>query len=429
MKHRNIAPEVISALQDTPVVLINGARQTGKTTLVKSLAAALTDDPGVTGYVTLDDASQLAAAEADPEGFIAFLSATQSSAPVIIDEVQRLPTLLRAIKKSVDEDRRPGRFLLTGSANVLMLPNVSESLAGRMQIVTLWPFSQGEIDGKIESFVDDIFSADVDILRGQRPNDPSDDIEQRVIRGGYPEVVSRKDHARRRAWFESYLTTILQRDVRDIADIEGLTQLPRLLSLIATRLMTVSNYSELSRSIGLPNTTLKRYLTLLEATFLLQLLQPWHVNAGKRLVKSPKMLLTDSGLAAYLTGYNPNEGPRTRNTAFGPLLENFVAMELRKQITWSNLKPSLYFFRTHSGSEVDLVIESPSGDIVTVEVKSAASVSASDFRGAKLIREMVPDQFRRGIVLYRGTDVVRFADDLFGVPVRRVYSLRSRMKE
>lgn len=410
MIRRNITSEVLAALADTPVVLIHGARQTGKSTLARQIAAS--EHPA--RYFTLDDATVLAATQMDPDGFVRALDG-----PVVIDEVQRAPELFRAIKAVVDLDRQPGRFLLTGSADVLLLPDLSESLAGRMEVITLWPFSQGELEGRAERFVDALFEAELPSLAPEG-TEKEVGLWERVLRGGYPEVVARSSSRRRRAWFNAYITTILQRDVRDLANIEGLTTLPRLLALLAARSASLVNYSEISRSSGLPLSTLKRYMTLLEATFLLRTLPAWHANIGKRLVKAPKLLLNDTGLVAQLVGLSEVR-IETDRTRLGALLENFVAIELVKQITWSERQPSLYHFRLQTGREVDLVLEDATGRLVGVEVKAGASVSGSDLKGLRALAEARPEAFHRGVVLYTGEEVVSFEPNLQAVPVQAVW--------
>lgn len=410
MYRRNIAPLLREALQDTPVVLLNGARQTGKSTLVGS--GELGDYNA--RYLTLDEAGVLAAAESDPAGFLSGLEG-----PVILDEVQRSPGLFPAIKVEVDRDRRPGRFLLTGSANVLLLPRLAESLAGRMEIMTLWPLSQGEIEGVKEGFVDAVFSGDP-LPIGDDPGGTSN-LHERLLRGGYPEVLSRSSESRRRAWFDSYITTILQRDVRDLSNIEGLTQLPRLLSLLAARSASLVNYAELSRSASMPQSTLKRYVSLLEATFLVRTLPAWSSNLSKRLVRSPKLLLCDTGLISAMQGLNAKR-LASDPVLMGPLLENFVAMELRKQSAWSNTQPQIFHFRTQTGQEVDLVMENAAGRVVGVEVKSSATVGSRDFRGLRALAEASGDRFLCGIVLYTGKTAVPFGDNLHALPVSSLWN-------
>lgn len=409
MYRRNIATLLNEALGDTPVVLLNGARQTGKSTLVRS---GMIDDRGAR-YLTLDDAGVLAAAEADPGGFLSGLEG-----PVILDEVQRSPGLFPAIKAEVDRERRPGRFLMTGSANVLLLPKLSESLAGRMEVLTLWPLSQGEIEGVEERFIDTVFSEDPDLLQEEPEGTP--ELIERLLRGGYPEVLGRRSDARRRAWFGSYVTTILQRDVRDISNIEGLTALPRLLSLLAARAASLVNYAELSRSASMPQSTLKRYISLLQATFLVQTLPAWSSNLGKRLVRSPKLLVCDTGLISSLQGLSA-ERLAADPVLAGPLLENFVAMELMKQSAWSRTQPRLFHFRTQTGQEVDIVLEDAAGLVVGVEVKAAATVGARDFRGLRALAEATGERFRRGIVLYTGKVNIPFDNNLHALPVSSLW--------
>ena len=411
MYPRNIAPLVVEALRDTPVVLLNGARQTGKSTLVRSGMLGNRD----ARYLTLDEAGVLAAAEADPAGFLSGFTG-----PVILDEVQRSAALFPAIKAEVDRDRRPGRFLLTGSANVLLLPRLSESLAGRMEILTLWPLSQGEIEGVEESFVDAVFSANpLPLLEEQA--EPLD-LYDRLLRGGYPEALARSSEVRRRAWFDSYVTTILQRDVRDLSNIEGLTELPRLLSLLAARTASLVNYAELSRSAAMPQSTLKRYISLLQATFLVQFLPAWSSNLGKRLVRSPKLLLCDTGLISSLQGLSA-ERLASDPVFVGPLLENFVAMELQKQSAWSLTRPRLFHFRTQNSQEVDVILEDAAGRVVGVEVKASATVGARDFRGLRALAEASGGRFRRGIVLYTGRTSVPFGKNLHALPINSLWDM------
>lgn len=409
MIRRRLVENFANARSDTPVVLVHGARQTGKSTLVRAIA----DASPSTRYLTLDDATVLSAARNDPESLL-----SGSAETLVFDEIQRAPGLLLAIKAEVDRDRRPGRFLLTGSANVLHLPRLSETLAGRMEVLTLWPFSQGEMLGSGDSFVES--------LRANKlptpPKKPVDreDLIRRAVLGGFPEVVSRPRADRRAAWFESYLATVLQRDVRDIADIEAASALPRLLSLVASRASGLHNASDLSRSLGLPASTLKRYLALLETVFLIRFLPAWSTNASKRLMKAPKVMISDTGLLAHLGGIDSDDPGRS--ALVGPLLENFVAMELEKQIGWSTSRPRLFHFRTLAGREVDLVLEWPGGDIVGIEVKASSSVGAADFKGLNELAEIAGKKFRRGVVLYAGREAVPFGKSLDALPISAVWS-------
>lgn len=404
MIKRHITPLLLAALADTPVVLLNGARQTGKSTLVKAIA----ENEFPAQYLTLDDFSILAAVRRDPAGFLAGLDG-----PVIIDEVQKAPELFVAIKAAVDRKRQPGRFLLTGSASIFLLPRLSESLAGRMEILSLWPFSQGEIIGKVDRLVDALYE-DTIHPRKVLPEEPSA-ILKRAIVGGYPEAVNRTTEARRWAWFQSYITAILQRDVRDLAKIDGLAEFPKLLALLAVRVPTLLNLAEISRTAAIPQSTLKRYMALLEATFLILSIPAWSANLGKRLVKASKLLLNDTGLKAYLL----RAGAERLNldVLAGPHLENFVIMELKKQITWSKVQPQIYHFRTQTGQEVDIILEDPKGRLVGIEVKAGTKVGAQDFKGLTALAEATGKRFHRGVVLYTGSEVVPFGRNLHAVPV------------
>ena len=407
MIDRHVTPQVLAALADTPIVVLTGARQTGKTTLVRALASSA--HPA--RYFSFDDAGVLAAAQADPAGFVAGLDG-----PVVLDEVQRVPQLFLALKAGVDRDRRPGRFLLTGSANVLLLPRLAELLVGRMEVLSLWPLAQSEIAGAGASFVDRVFvDPPFSVSSEAWPQ-----LLDRILRGGYPEVLGRASAARRQAWFQSYITSLLQRDVRDLANIERLTALPRLLSLLATRAASLLNTSELSRTSGIPLSTLKRYLALFETTFLIQLLPAWSGNLGKRLVKAPKLFLSDTGVLASLLGANQGLLERDRTLA-GQLLENFVVMELFKHVSWSQVRPRLFHFRTQTGQEVDLVLEDAAGRVVGIEVKASASVAAKDFKGLRTLAEAVGARFLRGLVLYTGTQSIPFGRAFHALPVQALW--------
>lgn len=409
MLTRNITTSIVEALSDTPVIMINGARQTGKSTLAKSLL----NEKQINRYVTLDDSTTLAAAKHDPEGFLSGLGDS-----VAIDEIQRAPELFLAIKADVDRNRAPGRYLLTGSANVLLLPRLSESLAGRMEIFTLLPFSQGEFSGNRECFIDMIFSGSLPVFTC--PDYSEKNLIEIALKGGYPEAAARSTESRRRAWFASYITTILQRDVRDLANIEGLTSMPHLLSTLATRATALLNYSELSRTAGLPQSTLKRYMTLFETIFLIEQLPAWHSNLGKRLVKASKLVLNDSGLLASLLEINLDRLVNSR--LFGALIENFVIMELKKQIAWSIIKPAMMHYRTQTGQEVDLVLEDRGGRVVGIEIKSAKTVVGHDFNGLASLAEASGENFIRGIVLYDGREQVSFGENLVAMPVSALWA-------
>lgn len=397
------------AMEDTPVILLNGARQTGKSTLIQDCTQALPDAT----YLTTDDATVMAAARRDPAGFLSGLTGT-----VVIDEVQRAPALFPAIKLLVDRDRRPGRFLLTGSANVLLLPRISESLAGRMEVMTLWPFSAGELAGQTEGFLSTLFSAEPRFQTGEALNRAA--YLQKMVDGGYPEALSRKTARRREAWYGAYITTILQRDVRDLANIEQLASLPRLLQLLASRSMGLANYAELSRTTQLPLSTLNRYMTLLEMTYLVQPILPWSANLGKRLVKAPKLMLCDTGLMAYLLGIDGTG--KVPDIALGALVENYVALELRKQMTWQPGRLELFHFRERTGIEVDFVLETPQGQIAGIEVKASGGVDEKDFKHLEFLQKNLGTRFHHGVVFYLGEKQVRFNEQLTALPLSGLWT-------
>ncbi len=398
---RHAAKQVATALADTPVVMVNGPRQCGKTTLVRGFAV------GGRRYISLDDETALTAARDDPAGFLRPLSRA------ILDEVQRAPELLRAIKLSVDQDRRPGRFLLTGSADLLTLPTVSESLAGRMEVVTLLPLSQAELQRTASRFVDQAFAA-------KPPESPEavsgGKLVQRVLRGGYPEMLRRADPARRRNWARDYIAAIVQRDVRDISSIERLDLLPRLLRILAQHSGQLTNFTQLGGQIGLDEKTARKYLGVLEQLFLVRRLEPWHSNRLSRLVKTPKLHFLDSGLLAALMGITPERAVGDR-TVLGVLLETFVFTEVLKMATVSERQISLYHYRDKDQNEVDIVIEDESGGVVGLEIKSSATVRPADFAGMRKLAGAAGKNFRLGVVLHDGDAVIGFGDRLFAAPL------------
>ncbi|MCJ8141125.1 ATP-binding protein [Falsirhodobacter halotolerans] len=405
MYHRPISDRIDEALSDTRVVLISGPRQSGKTTLARQIAGA--GRP----YFTLDDATTLEAAHADPVGFLRGLDR------VVIDEVQRAPALLLAIKTEVDRDRAPGRFLLTGSANLMTLPRVADSLAGRMETVPLLPLSQAEIAGRRSTFVDDL-------LAGRRPiAGPAvlgPDLVAAVLAGGYPEAVARPRWSRRQDWYLAYVDAIVQRDIHDIAEIEKAAILPRLVRMMAEHSGQLTNYSALGAQVGLNHVTTQKYSRLFESLFLVETVPPWFSNRLKRLVKSPKLHFLDSGLLAALRDMSPDRVARDRQ-AFGALLETFVHSELRKIAAWGEARPVFSHFRDKDGTEVDVVLETRDGAVAGVEVKASATVASADFRGLRKMSDALGDRFVQGVVLYDGDQVVPFAENLFAVPVSALW--------
>ena len=404
--HRFAAGRVTTALEDTPVVMVNGPRQCGKTTLVRDLVA------GERTYVTLDDDTALEGARQDPAEFV------RGRARITIDEVQRAPDLLRAIKRAVDLDRSPGRFLLTGSANVLTLPTVSESLAGRMEVVTLQPLSRAEVRGRRPAFLRKAFTGAL-----VKPPEQmiGDDLVHAVLTGGYPEMLLRRDEpGRRQTWARDYLRAIVQRDIRDIADVDRLDQMPRLLRVLAHYSGQLTNFAQIGGQNNLDDKTTKKYVAILEQVFLVRRLEPWFRNRLKRLVKTPKLHFLDSGLLAAILGVTAERILRDR-TLFGPLLEAFVFAEVLKQVGWLDEECSLSHYRDKDQDEVDIVVENETAALVGIEVKAAATVHANDFKGLRKLAAATRDALRLGLVLYDGEETVPFGDRLFAAPVSCVW--------
>lgn len=402
---RFIRPRLLEALADTPVVLVHGPRQCGKSTLAQTVNGY--------AYTTFDDAVQLAAATTDPVGFVADLPDK-----VVLDEVQRVPQLFASLKAVVDLDRRPGRFILTGSANVLLAPKLSDSLAGRVELLRLYPLAQCELAGVRSRFIEALFS------RGFKPKlygRMGVELAERVVAGGYPAALARSPGRRQRDWYRAYLETLVQRDVRELARISSLDALPRLLQLAAGQTARLLNISALAAPFQLSRPTIRDYVTLLERIFLIELLPPWHSNRLSRLVKTSKLHLGDTGLAASLLGVDA--GALVRNRALlGQLLETFVLQELRRQASWHDDAIGFHHFRDKDGYEVDIVLEREGQDLAGVEVKAAATVAESDFRGLRKLKDASGARFAAGVVLYDGESTVRFGEDFFAVPTKALWS-------
>lgn len=407
MHIRHLAPLLADSLSDTPVVVINGARQSGKSTLAQSLSL---DGVAPRRYLTLDDAVVLNAVKSDPAGFIHGLQG-----PVTLDEVQRAPELFLPIKAAVDRDRQPGRFLLTGSADVMLLPGMADSLAGRMAVLTLWPLSSAEVcDSAERNRADTLFAGDLSNMQ-LTPSDKSELMGQ-WLGGGFPDALTRTSTSRRAAWFDAYVQAILQRDIRELANIEQLTEIPNLLHLLATRSATLLNFAELSRTAGIAQTSLKRYFALLEMLFLVVRLPSWQRNPGKRWVKAPKVFLPDSGLLCHLMAMTQERLTAQPNLQ-GRVVETWVLSELLKHVAFSAMGLTLWHYRTQTNMEVDFILENRMGEICGIEVKASTTVDGKDFKDLRHLQETEPAIFRRGIVLYAGRELVPFGDSLWAVPM------------
>jgi len=403
--YRMLTPRLHEAMKDTPVVLVAGPRQAGKTTLVRQLA---NQD---IRYLTLDDETTLAAALQDPTGFIRELDRA------IIDEVQRAPALILAVKKSIDEDRRPGRFLLTGSANVMTLSTVADSLPGRMETLSLLPLAQCEMSGHGGNWLDCVFT-------GQAPaiskGAVGRELIKAVVSGGYPEVVARPTAKRRAAWIRQYLDALIQRDVREIANINKVESLPRFLRALATSSGQLCNYSKIGGQVGLSNKTVNTYMALFEQMFLLQRVEPWTTNRLKRIVKTPKLHFLDTGILSQLVGLTPETTQQDRG-AFGNVLESFVYGELRKQASFSDAGYRMYHYRDRDQMEVDFVVEDEQGRTAGIEIKASATVAPADFKGLRQLTQACGDELVQGVVLYDGEETMPFGDKLYAVPISSLW--------
>jgi predicted AAA+ superfamily ATPase len=400
---------VDEALADTRVVLVNGARQSGKSTLVRLVGDAV----GAEWY-TFDDTDIRESAREDPREFVA------GTAPMIIDEIQRLPEILLSIKARVDARPVPGQFLLTGSARVLGLRTLPDALPGRMETIELWPFAQGEIDGRPDRFIDAIFSHGPDLRHVSSLE--RTDYADRVVRGGFPEAVARDQPRRRQRFFDSYVSNLITRDVSQVGEIEKVGEMEKLVRLIAARSGGQLVINELAGKAGLANHTVARYVSLLQEIFLIKLIPAWSRNLSTRVTGTPKVAVTDSGIAANLVGADAAQFKRP-GSSFGPLLEGFVLMELARQRSWNDTRVDLYHYRTRDQVEVDAVLENRRGQVVGIEVKASSTPRSDDFRGLRHLQDRLGDDFVAGVVLHTGQQTLPFGPKLRAMPVSALWEL------
>ena len=406
---RQASRAVTEALADTRVVLVNGARQSGKSTLVRQLTSARSGE-----WRDLDVSFVRQAALADPDGFVDFPEM------LVIDEIQRVPELLLAIKARVDADPRPGQYLLTGSSRLLALRTLPDTLLGRMETIELWPFSQGEIDGTPDRFIDSIFERGADLHHGSEVT--RIDYAERIVRGGFPESVARASDRRRQRFFSSYVGDLISRDMTALLDIERVAEMRTLIRLLAARSGRLLVSQALGREIGLSASTTSRYLNLLEEVFLIKRIPAWSRNMGNRAIRTPKMAFVDSGVSAHLLSAEAR-GLVRPGGPFGPLLEGFVLMELARQLTWAEEQVELFHFRTKDQVEVDAVLENRRGQVVGIEVKASSTVRADDFRGLRHLASRLGDDFLAGIVLHTGTLTLPFGDRMRAMPVSALWEV------
>lgn len=406
---RNVRPTVVEALREARAVCLLGARQSGKSTLARAIAKH--EHPAE--YLTLDDDATRRSALEDPTGFIARISGA-----AVIDEVQRAPDLMLAIKERLDTDNSRGQFLLAGSANILTLPSIADALPGRVDYVRLWPFSQGELSGRRETFIDRL-------LAGEAPQIEDAEVGRgayaaQIVAGGFPDAQDRGARGRAR-FFTSYVATLLGRDLADVAHVRDSAGMERLLRILAARSAGLLSTRAIAGELGVDHKTVATRTRMLEELFLLWRLQPWHVNLSSRQVKTPKVHMVDTGLLTHLINLDA-AGIAANPTLAGPVFETFATMELARQCDWAESAVSLFHYRDKQQREVDVVLELGSGEVAGVEVKTAATATAKDFAGLRHLREKLGARFRTGVVLYTGKRTLSFGDRLAAVPLCGLWS-------
>ncbi len=405
---RGLAEVVVDAMSYARVVALLGPRQAGKSTLARLLARRRLGAE----YVSLDEEPVRSLALGDPAGFIA-----GRERPLVIDEVQRAPELLLAIKALVDRDPSPGQFLLTGSANLRRIPAVSDALPGRVDYLALWPFTQGEIAGRKEDFLMGLFDGRAPIVSDAPVGRHS--YAQMLLTGGFPEARTRPPSARSRL-FASYVDSVVDRDVAAASRVRDPAAIGTLLRLLAARSGSLARYDALAREAGGDGKTIKSYVDVLERLFLVRVRRPWHVNLGRRQVKAPKLYVSDTGLLSALVGADERR-VREDDGFAGALFETFVATELERQASW--LPEPLSFWHYREGErEVDVVVERPSGEVVGVEVKAGATVRARDFADLRHLRDRLGERMRAGAILYAGAQTLPFGEDMWAVPLQAMWA-------
>ena len=425
---RYLGRHLLEALEDSPVVLVHGPRQCGKATFTQSVCAPdnTTDPPGDAEtdyrYISFDDDVVRAGAQSDPMGFVADLPER-----AILDEVQRVPEIFSALKLAVDRRRRPGRFLLTGSTNVLLVPALADSLAGRMQIVELHPLAQVELAAGLDTwpaniepnqrFLDALFGSGFEMGRAERLGT---ELAQRMVAGGYPAALTRPTDRRIATWYRDYVEALVQRDVQDLARIRDLDAMPRLLAAAASQTARLFNLADLAAPFQLSRPTIQDYVALLERVFLLGRLPAWSNNRLSRLVHAPKLHLCDTGLVCALLGVDSTALYADR-TLMGQVMETFVFQELQRQSGWSETPLRFSHYRDRDQVEVDIVLERGVSVVAGVEVKAGATVRSADFRGLRKLQKIAGERFTNGVVVYDGETTVSFGDGLYAVPVRSLW--------
>lgn len=402
---RFLETSIREALTDTRVVAIAGPRQSGKSTLARAIAGKAAT------YLSLDEAMNLKAAAEDPTGFV-----RRTRGLTVIDEIQRVPELMLAIKLAVDEDPTPGRFLITGSADFRTLSAIQDSLAGRIQVFELLPLSRDEICGRRSSFIADVFAGKVSEGGALEPQE----LQRIVAMGGFPEAIARTNRARRLDWFEAYADALIEQDVADIFKLDRRRDMPRLVELLACHCGEMVNLTQLGAQLGMDRKTVDRHVGVLEQMFLVRRVRPWFRNELNRLAKAPKLHFLDAGLAAAMRKLDP-EGLGSDRVSLGPIVETFVFAELSKQASWSEERVSIHHYRDHDGGEIDFILENWGRKVVAIEVKSGSTVRPEAFAPMRKLSGVLKDKFALGVILYDGRHRLSYGDDLWALPISSLW--------
>ena len=388
-----------------PVVYLAGPRQAGKSTLVKSLIHPTRD------YFTMDNLQTLNSAKQNPQGFVKL-----RKNPCIFDEIQRCPELLLPIKEFVDSTREKGHFILTGSADILSIPQAADSLAGRMAIFELLPLSAQEILGNQKNWIAEIFADPTpDVFVNQSPI-TYEDICQLVISGGYPDAYKSNSKKYKNVWFESYIKTMIERDLREINDYKSIVRTHRLFQLLALRSSTIVNMMDFARSSDIPASSLTIYLDAIESLFLIKRIPGYYSNLNSRLTKAPKIYLVDSGLMCHQVNIASVQNP-WEHREWGQVFETFVVNEIRKQLSWLDTTLGLYHYRTHQGKEIDLILENRNQEIIAIEIKASQTVTSNMSKNFAQIKADTGDKFKIGLIIYTGNSIEVLGDGVYAIPL------------
>jgi uncharacterized protein len=412
---RRLVDVAMVRFEEEPVLVLNGPRTVGKSTLLSQVGERLGRP-----VIDCDDPSTRSAVRADPGRFV------ESGAPVLIDEYQHVPELLEAIKAQLNRDLRAGRYVLAGSTRYATIPAAAQALTSRVDIVPVLPLTQGEIDGVRETFVARVLEGNgIEMPSRDMPATSRDEYAQRSTSGGMPVALRRPRGRSRSRWFANYVDLVVDQDVMDISRVRQREMLPRLLGQLAARSGQVLNMATTAGAIGLERSTAENYIKLLEGVFLIYRLPAWGTTLGSRIVKHPKVHMTDSGVMAWLLNLTAQKiaqaSPATL-TEYGHLLETFAVGEIHKQVSWSDAPVATGYFRTEAGDEVDLVLERDDGQVIAFEIKAGTRVGGEDLRGLRLLKDRIGSRLQEAIVLYTGEHAYRHDGWIWILPLSELWA-------